>query len=66
MTATGQNVEVIRLKRLMKKLGGVSKATVYRMMDEGKIPRNFKIGQRASGWIESEIDAAILALRGVA
>lgn len=66
MAAAEQKMKVIRLEELKKKLGGISKATVYRMMDEGRIPYSFKIGQRAAGWLESEIDTAILKMRRAA
>jgi len=62
MAATGNEVKVIRLEELKQKLGGVSKATVYRMMNEGRIPRNFKIGQRAAGWLSNDVDAAIIQM----
>jgi len=47
----------------IKDLDNVGKATVYRMMAEGRIPPNFKIGKRAVGWLESDIDDAILKMR---
>jgi len=65
MAATGNEVKVIRLEELKQKLGGVSKATVYRMMNEGRIPRNFKIGQRAAGWLSTDVDAAIIQMSEV-
>lgn len=58
-----EEVRIIRLPELQRKLGNVGKATVYRMMEEERIPQNFKIGKRASGWLESDVDAAILIMR---
>ena len=37
-------VKVIRLRELMDKLGGVSKTTVYRMVERGDLPAPFKLG----------------------
>ena len=67
MISTQKEVQVIRLEELKAKLGGVSKATIYRWMDEGVLPRSFKIGgRRASGWLVSDIDQAILAMHDAA
>ncbi len=66
MATARKEVKIIRLEELKQKLGGVSKATVYRLMNEGRIPRNFKIGQRAAGWLSTDVDTAILEMREVA
>ena len=34
---------------------GLSRATIYRLMDLNQFPRSFKIGTTASGWLEAEI-----------
>ncbi|WP_246171506.1 helix-turn-helix transcriptional regulator [Sphingobium limneticum] len=36
---------------------GISRPTLYRMISAGKFPQPVKIGERATGWINREIDA---------
>ena len=36
---------------------GLSRSTVYRLIEEGSFPRQVKLGARSAGWIESEVDA---------
>lgn len=44
---------------------GLSKSTIYRLMDEGRFPRAVRLNERAVGWREEEIEAW-LASREVA
>jgi len=34
---------------------GLSKSSIYSMMSEGEFPRSIKLGDRAVGWLDSEI-----------
>ena len=47
---------------------GLSRATIYQHIKVGRFPAQVKLGLRAVGWIESEIDdwieARISAARG--
>lgn len=36
-------------------LTGLSKTSVYNLMQDGRFPKNIKIGSRTSRWVESEI-----------
>jgi prophage regulatory protein len=38
---------------------GLCRSMIYRLESEGRFPRRIKLGLRAVGWIESEIDAWI-------
>jgi prophage regulatory protein len=40
---------------------GYSRSTIYAKMDAGDFPRCVKLGPRAVGWVESEVDAWISA-----
>jgi prophage regulatory protein len=40
---------------------GISRATIYRLMDEGKFPRSHQLSPGAVGWSEAEIEAWITA-----
>ncbi len=41
----------------VKKNTGLSRSTIYDKMRRGEFPAPVKIGQRAVGWIEAEIEA---------
>jgi prophage regulatory protein len=49
---------VIRLPEACNKTG-FSKPTIYRKMRDGTFPRPIKLGDRAVGFVESELDAWI-------
>ncbi|HBH7896609.1 TPA: AlpA family transcriptional regulator [Vibrio parahaemolyticus] len=36
-------------------LSGLSKTSIYKLMQDGRFPKNIKIGSRTSRWIESEV-----------
>jgi prophage regulatory protein len=49
---------VLRLKRLKGKTGK-STSQIYAEMAKGDFPKPIKLGKRAVGWIEEEVDAYI-------
>lgn len=46
---------LIRLPEVQRRTG-YSKAWIYRLIDNGKFPKQIKLGTRAIAFIESEID----------
>jgi len=46
---------IIRLPRVMGKVGS-SRSSIYLMISKGLFPKPVKLGVRAVGWKESEID----------
>ena len=48
----------LRLPEVMARTG-LSRATIYARMAEGRFPRQVRIGARAVGWIEAEVEAWI-------
>ncbi len=48
-------MRVLRLDEVVARVG-LSKSTLWRYIDEGDFPPPIKLGPRASGWIEHEID----------
>lgn len=36
---------------------GLSRCTIYSMMADGRFPKPLRLGKRAVGWIESDIEA---------
>lgn len=51
----GSSGRVLRLRQV-KDRTGLGHDSVYRLMREGRFPQNFKLSERAAGWLESEID----------
>ena len=48
---------------LQAKLGGRGRTTIYRDVENGRLPRPVKIGSRLY-WREDDVDAAIAAIAG--
>lgn len=47
---------VLRLPKVLQATA-LSRSTVYAMMADGRFPKPVKLGERAVGWPEAEIDA---------
>lgn len=49
------------IKRLhdICEITGLSKTSIYRMMDAGNFPKSVKLGVRSVGWLQSEVDTWI-------
>ena len=52
-------MQIIDLAQLMNKVP-LGKSTIYAYVKAGKMPAPIKVGDRAVGWIESEIDAWLI------
>jgi len=39
----------------VKKLTTFSRSTIYRLISLGKFPRQIKLSERSSGWVEQEV-----------
>ena len=50
-------------RELQEKLGGRGRTTIYRDVDQGRLPKPTKIGSRLY-WNEADVDAAIASLAG--
>ncbi|PXZ07590.1 DNA-binding protein [Gilliamella apicola] len=46
---------LLRLPKVMEKTG-LKRATIYFHIKQNTFPKQFKIGQRAVAWLESDID----------
>lgn len=55
----------LNMNQLQAKLGNRSRSSLYRDVEENRLPKPLKIGTRLY-WIESEVDAALNAQREVA
>jgi len=40
----------------LEEMLGLSRSTIYRMMQHGEFPRPVLLGRRAVGWLEDDID----------
>lgn len=57
---TGEKPKIIRRKKVETRTG-CGRSAIYAGMAAGTFPRAIKIGPRAVGWIEAEVDAWIAA-----
>lgn len=48
-------MRLIRLKEVMERVQ-LSKSTIYKMMANGEFPHKLSLGERASAWVEHEVD----------
>ena len=54
ITTQGESMRLLTLPQI-KELTQLSTAGIYRLMSQGKFPKQIKIAERSSHWIESEI-----------
>jgi len=59
MTTTSSNT-IIRLPQVIKKTG-LSRSTIYALESCGEFPRKINLSSRTMGFLESEVDAWIVA-----
>lgn len=52
----GNPSAVVRRPKVLKALGGISASTLDRLIWKGVFPKPMKIGFRAVGWLQSDID----------
>ena len=48
-------MRVIKLKKVIE-LTSLSSATIYRLVKNGKFPKQLKLAERSSGWLLDEIN----------
>ena len=46
---------ILRLPSVLERTG-LSRSTVYLMVSKGKFPAPVSLGERAVGWVESQVD----------
>lgn len=47
---------ILRLPKVLEVCGGVGRSTLYDWMKKGDFPKPIKLGVRAVGWPEAEIE----------
>ena len=50
------SIQILRLPQVCERIG-LSRSMIYQLEAEQRFPRRIKIGLRAVGWIESEVQA---------
>ena len=53
-------MRLIRLKEVMSNTG-LGRSTVYKYISEGQFPKPVSLGDRAVGWVDSEVDEWIMS-----
>ena len=61
LSSKGVRLRVIRIDKVIDKVG-LSRSTIYNLINEGKFPQRVRLGVRAMGFYEHEIDAWMLQL----
>ncbi len=54
------NERALRLRQVSQ-LTGLGRSMIYQMQAEGRFPQRIKLGDRAVGWLESEVRAWLAA-----
>ena len=47
--------KILRLPQV-KKIVGLSRSTIYLRMNQGTFPKAISLGERAVGWLESDVN----------
>ncbi len=55
-------MKILKLRQVTEK-AAISRSSLYAKVKQGKFPAPVKLGERASGWIEDEIDEWIEQIR---
>lgn len=51
------NADKLHRRPVVEEITGLSRSTIYAMMDEGDFPRPVRIGRRAVAWRDSDLNA---------
>ena len=47
--------QILRLPEVQRRIG-LCRSRIYQLIEAGKFPKQIKLSERASGWLESEIN----------
>ena len=50
--------QTLRLPEVQKRIG-LCRSRIYQLIEDGKFPKQIKLSERASGWLESEVNGWI-------
>lgn len=57
------NFHLLSLREVSANLGGLSKASIYRMMAQGKLPKPVRISPRRVGWRPEDLASFVSSLQ---
>ena len=52
------NTRILRMREVIQRIG-LSRSTIYKLMENDEFPRPMKLGSQAIGWRDTDIDAWI-------
>ena len=52
-------MRILKLKEVIN-LTSLSRSSIYKYINEGRFPKSVSLGDRAVGWVESEIEDWIM------
>ena len=52
------NTRILRMREVMQRIG-LSRSTIYKLMENDDFPRPMKLGSQAIGWRDADIEAWI-------
>jgi prophage regulatory protein len=58
MDTKTNNLKILRLAAV-KECTGLSRSTIYLMINKGEFPKNVRIGAKAVGWVDSDLQSWI-------
>lgn len=53
-------MRIIRLKEVID-CTGLGRSTIYKYISEGSFPKSVPLGDRAVGWVESEVTSWVMS-----
>ena len=52
------NTRILRMREVMQRIG-LSRSTIYKLMENDDFPRPMKLGSQAIGWRDADVEAWI-------
>lgn len=60
MAWKGKTMKRFYRRSTLEEMLGISRSTIYRLMEDGDFPRPIRLGRRAVGWKSEDIDDWLL------
>jgi prophage regulatory protein len=54
-TRVNNSVRMLRLPDVLKRTA-LSRSQIYRLIEQDDFPKQVRLGERAAGWVEEEVD----------
>ena len=53
-------MKILKLKMVVE-ITGLGRSSIYKLIEQGEFPKQVSLGERAVGWVESEIEEWIIS-----